>query len=236
MKVRGKETRNSIQSIVCHLHRSIHIASVCVCVCVCTDSVICREAWESIHSIQREREETLDFQVYYLLLYCLYSILEFFFLYPINLVCVYIKDEINALSRLLSPGQRQPKCKKKRGGGLGKTRETRWKVYTHTKQNKRAVDNLFMSVCTFDSFSLFKCFIMPLSTIPLFRTIMVINRIGHMSSLYRAGPSYIVCREFFSSRSKKKKKKKRNSVLPISWLLPGGVGARKKKKKEIFFI
>jgi hypothetical protein len=32
MKVRGKETRNSIQSIVCHLHRSIHIASVCVSV------------------------------------------------------------------------------------------------------------------------------------------------------------------------------------------------------------
>ena len=128
-------------------------------------------------------------------------------------------------------------AKKKGGGGLGKTRETRWKVYTHTKQNKRAVDNLFMSVCTFDSFSLFKCFIMPLSTIPLFRTIMVINRIGHMSSLYRAGPSYIVCREFFSSRSKKKKKKKRNSVLPISWLLPGGVGARKKKKKRnLFYI
>jgi hypothetical protein len=50
---------------------------------------------------------------------------------------------------------------------------------------------------------------------------MVINRIRHIVEPLRLpGPSYIVCR-----------KKKRNSVPPISWLLPGGVGVLRKKKK-----
>lgn len=98
MKVRGKETRNSIQSIVCHLHRSIHIASVCVSV----QTLLYVERFENPYIVytHREREETLDFQGYYLLLYyCLFDsfCLNFSFFYLSNKlgVCVYIKDEIN---------------------------------------------------------------------------------------------------------------------------------------------
>lgn len=141
----------------------------------------------------------------------------------------------DALSRLLSPGQRQPKCKKE----LGKTRETRWKVsahtYTHTKPNKRAVDNLFMSV--YIRLILFLCS-------NVFYNAAVNDSIipdnnGHQSHSTHVEPlpgqpvHGILCAVSFSLLDRKKKKKFRPSYFLTfarrSW-------SKKERKKNSFYI